>query len=82
MNLVGALKQIAEKNNITPAQLCLIWVCSLGPHVVPVPSLIRAERTLENPSSASIEVSEEDQEEIKRVLAVNPISGDRYPTLG
>ncbi|KAH7340269.1 NADP-dependent oxidoreductase domain-containing protein [Rhizoctonia solani] len=82
MNLVSALRQIAEKKNITPAQLCLVWVCSLGPHVVPIPSSTRAERTLENLSSASIELSEEDQEEIKRVLAANPISGDRYPKPG
>ncbi|CAE6433334.1 unnamed protein product [Rhizoctonia solani] len=82
MNLVKALKGIAEKKDITPAQLCLAWVCSLGPHVVPIPSSTRATRTLENLSSASIELTKEDQEEIKRVLEANPISGDRYPKPG
>ncbi|CAE6459738.1 unnamed protein product [Rhizoctonia solani] len=82
MNLVNALRQIAERKSITPAQLCLAWVCSLGPHVVPIPSSTRSERTLENLASASIELSEEDQEEIKRALEVNPISGDRYPKPG
>lgn len=32
-----ALIEIAKKKNITPAQLCLAWVSSLGPHVVPIP---------------------------------------------
>ncbi|CAE6425301.1 unnamed protein product [Rhizoctonia solani] len=78
MNLVNALRSIAEKKNITPAQLCLAWVCSLGPHVVPIPSSTRATRTLENLSSASIELSEEDQVDIRRALEINPIYGDRY----
>ncbi|CAE6503571.1 unnamed protein product [Rhizoctonia solani] len=78
MNLVNALRKIAEKNNITLAQLCLAWVCSLGPHVVPIPSSTRATRTLENLSSASLELSIEDQDEIRRVLEANPVSGDRY----
>ncbi|CAE6364268.1 unnamed protein product [Rhizoctonia solani] len=78
MNLVNALRSIAEKKNITPAQLCLAWVCSLGPHVVPIPSSTHATRTLENLSSASIELNEEDQEDIRRALETNPISGDRY----
>ncbi|KAG8742006.1 hypothetical protein FRC11_014546 [Ceratobasidium sp. 423] len=82
ISLVDALKGIAEKKNITPAQLCLAWVCSLGPHVVPIPSSTRATRTLENLSSASVELTEEDQEEIKRVLEANPVSGDRYPKPG
>lgn len=34
---VDALTEIAKKKNITPAQLCLAWVSSLGPHVVPIP---------------------------------------------
>ncbi|CAE7215601.1 unnamed protein product [Rhizoctonia solani] len=78
MKLVDALKVIAERKNITPAQLCLAWVSSLGPHVVPIPSSTRATRTLENVSAASIELSEQDLEEIRRAMDLNPVSGDRY----
>ena len=35
--LVDALKAIAEKKGITPAQLCIAWVGSLGPKVIPLP---------------------------------------------
>ncbi|CAE6460849.1 unnamed protein product [Rhizoctonia solani] len=79
MKLVDALKVLADKKSITPAQLCLAWVSSLGPHVVPIPSSTRAARTLENVSSASIELSNQDLEEITHILGANPISGDRYP---
>ncbi|KAH7337429.1 NADP-dependent oxidoreductase domain-containing protein [Rhizoctonia solani] len=77
MKLVNALKEIAEKN-ITPAQLCLVWVCSIGPHIVPIPGSTRAERTQENFASVSVALTAEDQADINRALELNPVSGDRY----
>lgn len=35
--LVDALKAIAEAKNVTPAALCIAWVASLGPKVIPLP---------------------------------------------
>ena len=35
--LVDALRAIAERKGITPAQLCIAWVGSLGPKVIPLP---------------------------------------------
>ncbi|CAE6431192.1 Auxin-induced protein PCNT115 [Rhizoctonia solani AG-1 IB] len=78
LNLVEALKLIAERKNITLAQLCLAWVSSVGPHVVPIPGSTRAERTLENLSAASVVLTKEDHAEINRALEVNPVSGNRY----
>ena len=37
MALVDALKAIAVKKGVTPAQLSLAWVASLGPKVIPIP---------------------------------------------
>lgn len=37
LTLVDALKAIAEKKGITPAQLSIAFVSSLGPKVVPLP---------------------------------------------
>ncbi|CAE6433340.1 unnamed protein product [Rhizoctonia solani] len=78
MSLVKALKEVAERKNITPAQLCLAWVSSLGPHVVPIPGSTRAERTLENVAAASIVLTEQDHTDINRAIELNPVSGDRY----
>ena len=33
----NALRAFAEKKGITPAQLAIGWVASLGPHVLPLP---------------------------------------------
>ena len=35
--LVEAVKSLAEKKGITPGQLAIAWVASLGPHVIPLP---------------------------------------------
>ncbi|KAG8728827.1 hypothetical protein FRC10_004545, partial [Ceratobasidium sp. 414] len=77
-NIVAALTEIATKKGVTPAQLCLAWVSSLGPHVVPIPGSSRADRTLENMTAASITLSEQELEEIKSALERNPVSGERY----
>ena len=37
MKIVDQLKAIAAKKNVTPAQLTLAWVTTLGPKVVPIP---------------------------------------------
>lgn len=37
MEVVNALKAIADKKNITAAQLSIAWVSALGSHVIPVP---------------------------------------------
>ncbi|KAG9092646.1 hypothetical protein FRC07_011611 [Ceratobasidium sp. 392] len=76
-NIVKALTEIADKKGVTPAQLCLAWVSALGPHVVPIPGSSRAERTLENMAAASIVLSQEELDEIKRVLEANPVHGMR-----
>ena len=36
--IVEAIKKIAERKGVSPAQLSIAWVASLGPHVVPLPS--------------------------------------------
>ncbi|KAG8748687.1 hypothetical protein FRC10_000078 [Ceratobasidium sp. 414] len=81
-NIVKALTEIANKKGITPAQLSLAWVSSLGPHVVPIPGSSRAERTLENMAAASVALDEQEVADIKRVLELNPVSGTRYPEHG
>jgi pyridoxine 4-dehydrogenase len=35
--IVDALAEIARRKNVTPAQLCIAWVASLGKHVIPLP---------------------------------------------
>ncbi|TFY81768.1 hypothetical protein EWM64_g2242, partial [Hericium alpestre] len=72
---VNALKAIADKKNITPAQLCIAWVGHLGDHVIPLPGSSRKDRTLENFAGGEVDLSEEDLDEIAKVLETHPIKG-------
>jgi pyridoxine 4-dehydrogenase len=37
MEFVRAIGEIADKKGISSASLCLAWVSSLGPNVIPIP---------------------------------------------
>ncbi|KZT11238.1 aldo/keto reductase [Laetiporus sulphureus 93-53] len=75
---VEALKAIAAKKNITPAQLAIAWVASLGEHVIPLPGSSIKKRTLENLAAADIVLTEADKVEIAKVMAEHHVKGDRY----
>ncbi|KAH9975253.1 aldo/keto reductase [Lactifluus volemus] len=76
--LVSALEAIASKKGVTAAQLCIAWVASLGPHLVPIPGSSNAKRTIENCAAGDIELTAEELAEIKQAMAVNTVRGARY----
>jgi len=76
--LANALAQIARDKGVTPAQLSISWVSSLGQHVIPLPGSSQAQRTLENLAAANIQLSAEELKEIDRIMANHEVKGDRY----
>ncbi|KAI6117681.1 NADP-dependent oxidoreductase domain-containing protein [Pisolithus croceorrhizus] len=78
--VVDALSEIAKKKNVTPAQLSIAWVGALGPHVIPLPGSSHAKRTLENCAGGDVELTQEELDEINRVINSADIQGGRYPT--
>ncbi|KZT11236.1 Aldo/keto reductase [Laetiporus sulphureus 93-53] len=78
MALVRDLTAIAERRKITPAQLCIAWVSSLGPHVVPMPGSSAKKRTLENLASDDVEFSKDELAEINEVINKHEVKGQRY----
>jgi len=77
--IVDALTALAKKKNITPAQLCIAWVSSLGPHVIPLPGSSHAQRTLENSAGGDVVFTEAELQEISQVIESADVKGDRYP---
>ena len=73
-----AIKPIAAKKGITPAQLCLAWVQSLGEHVIPIPGSSKASRVIDNISTSDITLTKEELAEIEKILEDYPVSGGRY----
>ncbi|KAI0314227.1 aldo/keto reductase [Amylostereum chailletii] len=76
--LIDALKAIAAKKGITPAQLSIAWVSSRGAHVIPLPGSSHQARTLENLAADDVVLSKEDLSEIDTVLEKHPVAGGRY----
>ncbi|THH01241.1 hypothetical protein EW026_g1408 [Hermanssonia centrifuga] len=78
LDLVDSLKTIAEKKQITPAELCIAWVASLGPKVIPLPGSSNSKRTLQNTAAADIKLSEEEKEEVWKLVTGYEVKGDRH----
>ncbi|KIK69358.1 hypothetical protein GYMLUDRAFT_214481 [Collybiopsis luxurians FD-317 M1] len=76
--LVDGLKAVANKKGIPAAQLCLAWVASLGPTVIPLPGSSKATRTLENLEGGDVELTKEELAAVQQVLDANPVAGERY----
>ncbi|KAE9397410.1 putative oxidoreductase, partial [Gymnopus androsaceus JB14] len=76
--IVEGISAIAEKKGITPSQLCIAWVASLGPHMIPLPGSSKASRTLENLQAGDIVLTAEESKAINDIIAKNPVVGDRY----
>ncbi|KAF5387562.1 hypothetical protein D9757_006508 [Collybiopsis confluens] len=76
--IVEGLKSVAEKKDVTPAQLSIAWVASLGPHMLPLPGSSKVNRTLENLKAGDIVLTAEEFQAIEEVLVANPVVGDRY----
>jgi len=74
-----SLTELSAKLGITNAQLCLAWVASLGPHVIPLPGSSAKNRTLENFSASSVNLSEAELMEINEAIEAFEVVGDRYP---
>ena len=77
--LVEILKQTAEKKKATPAQIALSWLLTQKPWIVPIPGTTKIHRLEENIGGASVELSNEDLNEIENAAANITIQGLRYP---
>ncbi|KAL5513134.1 hypothetical protein ACEPAH_3532 [Sanghuangporus vaninii] len=78
MTIVEGIQTIAVRKGVTPAQLCIAWVSSLSPQIVPIPGSSTKERTQENCAAADTKLSADDVEAVKKVLEQNPVKGNRY----
>jgi len=77
--LVDLINKFAKQKNITPAQIALAWLLAQKPWIVPIPGTTKLNRLEENMGSVSIELTEDDLNEIDEAAAKIKIEGARYP---
>jgi aryl-alcohol dehydrogenase-like predicted oxidoreductase len=75
---VDLLKEMAQRKNVTPAQLAIAWILAQKPWIVPIPGTTKIDRLIENLDAASCELTEGELQEIKAAAAKLKPSGDRY----
>jgi aryl-alcohol dehydrogenase-like predicted oxidoreductase len=79
MGLVERVKAIAERKQVTPAQIALAWLLARKPWIVPIPGTTKLHRLEENIGATSVRLSDGDLAEIERTLSEVQVQGERYP---
>jgi aryl-alcohol dehydrogenase-like predicted oxidoreductase len=74
------MNEIATRKGCTVGQLSLAWLLAQGPDVIPIPGTKRIKYLEENLAALKVELSTEEEKEIRGVLEKSKVAGDRYPT--
>jgi aryl-alcohol dehydrogenase-like predicted oxidoreductase len=61
---VDLIRRIAERKNVTPAQVAIAWILAQKPWVVPIPGTTKLHRLEENIAAAEVELTPDELREI------------------
>lgn len=70
--------EMAEEKSMTAAQLALAWILKQSENIIPIPGTKRIKYLEENIKAININLSNEDIENIEKLLRKYPIIGNRY----
>jgi aryl-alcohol dehydrogenase-like predicted oxidoreductase len=76
-----AFHAFARGRGVTPAALALAWVLDRGAHLIPIPGTRTAEHLRAWAMAPEIDLTDDDRDEIDRLLPVGWAWGDRYDDL-
>jgi len=80
MKFVEFVENIASKKGVTPAQVAIAWVLTIGNKVIPIPGATTLERVKENCEAVKVVFSEEELKEIGEFVKNTKAVGGRYAT--
>jgi aryl-alcohol dehydrogenase-like predicted oxidoreductase len=78
MQIVDAVRAIANEKDAKPGQVALAWLLAQGPDIVPIPGTKRRAFLEENVGAASVKLSPSDLERIEAAAPRGVASGPRY----
>jgi aryl-alcohol dehydrogenase-like predicted oxidoreductase len=81
LELVDAVRAMAEEKGITAGQLALAWVHAQGDDVVPIPGTKRRTYLEENVAALDVSLSDDDMKRLDEILPPGAAAGDRYPDM-
>ncbi len=78
LSLVEALRQIAQEQNATVAQVAIAWVLSRGNNIIPLIGARRRDRLNEALGALDLHLSEDELARIEAAVPLDAVAGDRY----
>ena len=75
---VDLLSQVAQRKNVTPAQIALAWLLAQKPWIVPIPGTTKLNRLNENLGATAVKLSADELQEINTASSKIKVQGDRY----
>lgn len=79
LELVDAIKELADAKGCTAGQLVLAFLLAQGDDIIPIPGTTRTKNFDENMDALKIEFSKEDNEKIRKAISNTEVKGGRYP---
>jgi aryl-alcohol dehydrogenase-like predicted oxidoreductase len=78
MRAAAAVRELATRKGVTPAQIALAWLLYKGSDVVPIPGTKRRRYLDENVGAASVSLTLEDMSALDAALSPEKVAGPRY----
>ncbi|HEY3371517.1 MAG TPA: aldo/keto reductase [Prolixibacteraceae bacterium] len=78
MAFVDLVAAVAQRKNVTPAQIALAWILAQKPWFVPIPGTTKLHRLHENLGAAAVEFTTEELQEINTASSTIAVQGERY----
>jgi aryl-alcohol dehydrogenase-like predicted oxidoreductase len=79
LDLVDALREVADEKGATVAQIAIAWVLAQGEDIVALIGARRRDRLDEALGALDLELTAADLEAIERAVPAGAAVGDRYP---
>ncbi|MEU9618047.1 aldo/keto reductase [Streptomyces sp. NPDC048155] len=79
LDLVDALRKIAEQKGVTVAQIAIAWVLARGTDIVPLVGARRRDRLTESLGALDITLDTADLAAIEAAVPAGAAAGERYP---
>ncbi|WP_327362813.1 aldo/keto reductase [Streptomyces sp. NBC_01296] len=79
LDLVDALRKVAEGKGVSVAQTAIAWVLSRGEDIVPLVGARRRDRLSEALGAMDVELTPEDLAAIEEAVPAGAAAGERYP---
>ncbi len=74
----SAVREMAARKGLTPAQIALAWLIHKGPDLVPIPGTKRRSYLEENLGATAVALDPDEMAELDAALAPEKVAGPRY----